>query len=65
MPNGPASFLAPSSLGQGKGGSQPGPPGQPEGHPRDLGTKAVLHTPHLFPFSEGFLEKEARSLLGA
>lgn len=22
------------------------------------------HTPHLFPLSEGFLEKEARSLLG-
>lgn len=29
-------------------------------------SEAELHTPpHLFPFSEGFLEKEARSLLGA
>lgn len=45
MPNGPASFLAPSSLGTREGGLTAWPPRQPEGHPCDLGTKAVLLPP--------------------
>lgn len=53
-----------SLWGQGRGGSQPGLR-QIEGDPVTKRAMYVPCPPHLFPFSEGFLEKSPRSLLGA
>ena len=47
------------------GGAHSLAPEADRGRPCDQAAMAIPRPPHLFPFSEGFLEKEARSLLGA
>lgn len=65
VPNRPTSFRAPSSLGTREGVLTAWPPRQIAGDPVTERPQLYPAPPHLFPFSEGFLEKEARSLLGA